>query len=176
MPLASKNGGLIVKGGKLCTTCCDDVPATYGAWCEAPYQQIDMICAYTRDKALEDAAQIEANGTAWCGIEATGSKEPIQDGQGCGGIDNQGLPLCPDAGQDGCTGTNPNQNDPVFGNDCDCGPGWWLEVWDLVPGAPDSCTDYAAEPVPPPSPFGHWHLGVKCADIDCATIRGNPLP
>jgi hypothetical protein len=184
MPLASKDGKLYVKTEidedgnevkKLCTSCCgDDDP--YGAWCEAPYQQIDMICAYTKDEAEAEAARLEANSTVWCGIASTGSKEAIQDGTSCSGEDKTGLPPCPDYQTTGCTGTNPGQNDPVYGDECDCGPGWWLEVWDIVPDAGWSCTDYLTEPVPPPSPFGHWNLGVKCADITCPTTRGNPLP
>lgn len=180
MPLAVKNGQLLGKNGGLCESCCTDPPITGGVLCEEPFGQVDMICAYTKDDALAEAAALEASGDIWCGnfLNNGWSKEPIQDGTSCSGDDKTGLPLCPDAGQMGCTGTNPNQNDPVYGNECDCGPAWWLEVWQIIPDAGGPvCSEHPSDPyASDPYPFATWHQGERCASFDCAAVRRNPLP
>ena len=91
MPLAVKNGQLLGKNGGLCESCCTDPPITGGVLCEEPFGQVDMICAYTKDDALAEAAALEASGDIWCGnfLNNGWSKEPIQDGTSCSGDDNQ---------------------------------------------------------------------------------------
>lgn len=56
MPLASKDGKLIVKGGKLCSTCCDSGDGS-GACCSFPYSDSGPQSANTAAEAIRLASQ-----------------------------------------------------------------------------------------------------------------------